>query len=665
MPNKKSQSELIVEILSITVLSEITASIGGNPINPPNWEKGCQLNDFPSGSLRPGIFKINTPQPSRLALEVKVTGLANEETMSLTGKIKNMVFHRIISGKNIEQIIEIEIKVMPTDFTKICGDIEWSISKNCINTNECYTTNVIPSKTFLELYWIYDDPGQMYKLKCVWIEVLRLVAQIAPGLDTKIALIRRIINYCHAGTGIIYNSYDGSSYYGTSSSGGSFQLGKFLKKIDEMCNCYDQAAALQSILGALGIPLTWLKMKPFGYINTTHLIGRGLVNNPVYLYENNPDKSNPELIDINDIRRRDFGIHTFCSMEINSSIVVLDSCIGPYLGDASLNVYLDACVDRLTDLYSSNHRFGTTTDVVCCAGITELDRIFNLKDKESEWYKKFMADTRTIKFIENTNFENIRKNTPHESWVVFNWLSINDCKKIKSGGWKKHYQEIRNNNDAVEMELHMIRGSERLRIEVFVSSVDIEAAWEHLLIRALSTTSRDNPFKKSPKETSLGHLSVDAHFPNRNKTIWIFYNVCVTVESFDSSFDLFPLKKWIQQKMESNTKKDLSKYLPTIKENKQPSDQKIKIDQEISIPVKVKINSIRAAINYLFNSKYLKLDFFQEGESIRLEEKKKHEIKFISKNEGSTFISVWQVDTKHLLCSKPITVEVDVKPDMS
>ncbi|KAH8721616.1 hypothetical protein BGZ61DRAFT_475579 [Ilyonectria robusta] len=116
------------------------------------------------------------------------------------------------------------------------------------------------------------------------------------------------------------------------------------KGLKHAVNCYGLAALCQAVV-SLGVDSTvnsvrMKYMKPFGYINPTHLIGRVEIppnpknpdaqcNNPFY---GNPDYNPPMLCDFDTAGRSAFDNHMFLTINKGTSPFVLDACCGPQLG---------------------------------------------------------------------------------------------------------------------------------------------------------------------------------------------------------------------------------------------------------------------------------------------------------------------------------------------
>ena len=118
-------------------------------------------------------------------------------------------------------------------------------------------------------------------------------------------------------------------------------------------NCYDQAAAVCSFGTLLGIDVEYKYLRPFGYINTINIVGRGNSNNPFYGYYNTS-----KMIGVDDSSRSGFGNHAFAVF----NGYVFDACAGPALGTQTEAQYMSDTIDTATanKLYAT----GTVSDII-------------------------------------------------------------------------------------------------------------------------------------------------------------------------------------------------------------------------------------------------------------------------------------------------------------
>ncbi|NIM16047.1 MAG: hypothetical protein GTO45_28940, partial [Candidatus Aminicenantes bacterium] len=561
-----------VEILSITIDSQITPCLENTPVKTPNWEPGIDLKDG-DGSKRPGVFEIFEKESggpdvseivdkkyNKLLVKVRVMALGACKEAILIGELDGIIFSGKIEGTDSSgEIVDFFVfpRDEPTYFKRIWGDMNWILFCD----NRRFT--VKPPKTRLEIFWIYGYPGQMYK-KGVWIEVLRRLDTECLGLQNKSWVIRRIVNYCHSGTGLRYDSYRCASNYGLIYNGGSFNLEAFLEKAHPFCNCFDQAGAIQTLLGALGINVTWKGMNPFGYLCETNLIGRGRCNNPWFLAS---DRSRPEMLPVNSTKRYGFVSHAFCMWKEGNFDIILDACVGPhYARDIKKShltgykqAYIDISIDASTNLYPNKYfqHPGRLKDMEDLTGVTGIgDVTFSpaeeyfkcLTDKEKERIKEFKEDIK---------FNDIGKDIPPDEGVVFDWPDPWDWPGLGDTPWARKFKDLRNGIDSAVKEWAFIGVNEYIGIEICVAN-HIDAAKNRLIIPALSTTVPTIPFKKETQK--LGHLSLCWKFPYYTAEEWWYLNVIFKIVTYNPSIDLTPFARWLQKEAEAHVKDKLSEY---------------------------------------------------------------------------------------------------------
>jgi hypothetical protein len=165
------------------------------------------------------------------------------------------------------------------------------------------------------------------------------------GLAKPDEISTKVTWYCHSAHEMRYDTKKGAPKFVADGYGGVFKLMNYIKKVRKVVNCYDQAAAVQSLCGCLGVKVGWIFQDPFGYINTTNLVGVGPCNNPFYadtdaaghyLYTNKP------VVDPGDKNRSGFGNHAFVE---TASKYIRDACAGPFVGTDLLRDYLKKAID--------------------------------------------------------------------------------------------------------------------------------------------------------------------------------------------------------------------------------------------------------------------------------------------------------------------------------
>lgn len=636
--NRDEKTILTVEILSITIDSQITTCLNRKPVKLPNWRPGIDLIDG-HGSKRPGVFDMTAPTRYKsLKVRLRVKGLRDKETTKLTGKLAGLTFTAFLTGDNPPDETGKEITVsavpenIPDYFRQARGDMEWFIA----NDKEPF------EKTRLEMYWVYGCPGIMYK-KGVWVEVLQLLTFLCFGLKHKEKIIQRIVNYCHAWTPLRYNSETTTGQYAEAYWGGYFKLEAFLAQAYTLCNCYDQAGALQTLIGALGIELFWIYMNPFGFINKTTLIGRGECNNPIFLKKSS---LTPELVNKNDQRRTAFGAHSFCIWEKEGKHqFVLDACLGPTMGNASSPQYIKRKIDTTTILYKViGSRPGGLEDMYKCTGITDV-HAFDCLVGACE--KLDSEDKRIKEFKKRIDFDRSGQGINADTGVCCHWQNPLFCPELKDKGWKIESLWTHGGCVTAAKEWKLVRGSEHLKIILFVTNKGVEAVKNRLLTRAASTAMLEIPFKPKPQPQALGHL----HIFYNGIEIWVFYNVCFLVDGRNAWIDLHPVAHWLQEQAEQSVVEKLSDHLPIIETVTPIDGVKIKVDQEANL---------RVYPGDKDNKKFLMLEPFFLATFLQLVEEKHLSLKIKGKKLGQTDIALVLINKQNLLCSTQAWQHVEI-----
>ncbi|KAI9687114.1 MAG: hypothetical protein M1822_002525 [Bathelium mastoideum] len=146
-----------------------------------------------------------------------------------------------------------------------------------------------------------------------------------------------------------YDIWDGRPSYGrVNNDGVYFRLHAYLSNIKagpKLVNCYDQACIMKICLSLSPAidSLEWIFMKPFGFIKTTVLIGRGVCNNPFY---GQAGRSKQRLCESNLPTRSKFNNHAFVRVG-GADGKIVDACSGPHLGDETLGHFIDASIDKV------------------------------------------------------------------------------------------------------------------------------------------------------------------------------------------------------------------------------------------------------------------------------------------------------------------------------
>ncbi|CAH0022129.1 unnamed protein product [Clonostachys rhizophaga] len=287
------------------------------------------------------------------------------------------------------------------------GEIKWDIS----NSFSTYPTSfAMPlGSTFVELYFVSTARLPDFLFRGLPIEFFRkfLLPLQSMNKDPDIGAFNDpsigryisddeqgwktyVIEKLHYQPNIRYNSFGGgeAKYFNGGIMGNALSFGQWCNNLSDgnthVINCYDLAALVQTIL-PLGLQdarfLYMKRMAPFGYINTSLLIGRGECNSPL---------GTPFVTPQNDPKRTGFGSHIFMTIADDkvtqangSSEKVLDATCRPmsgppHAGQETISEYFQNSVDATTTLYGpATIQHGTVTSPPCTSpynwtGVTSL-----------------------------------------------------------------------------------------------------------------------------------------------------------------------------------------------------------------------------------------------------------------------------------------------------
>jgi hypothetical protein len=659
----EGSAEVKVEIQSITIASQITPSLDNSPVPLPNWVPGINLNDG-SGSKRPGVFILagnNNKYHRTLELEVKVTPPGAFDRAILTGTLDDMEFSGTVDGSTVSvQTVKAVLTKEPVEFMWLFGDVQWTLK------NDDEAQSVTLPETRMEIYWIYGYPGKMYK-RGVWIEVLRtIVSQFSAAPDGCKDVVQRIVNYCHAGTGLKYDSATAASYYVDFYWGGPLNLEGFLEASLPLCNCYDQAGAVQTFLAAIGIDVDYIYMDPYGFINATGLIGRGGCNNPLFLL----DTPSSELVGINSELRFGFGNHAFTILEHKNDTprkAILDSTVGPHLGTESRRDYVRNSIDRKTKLYPQEYleRPGRIKDMNECIGITDVHSI-TAEDLEDADFAPC-----TSRDFNNKKLEDFKKLLGFDEQGIYIDTSQGiacdlpdpqECEIIKDYGWNLDSRIMRGGSEMAAVDWIFHRDYETLSIQVAVSNRGTQAARNRMLYSSFSTQGNTIPFKRRHEaQDGLAPLHI---FSSDSERINIL-NVNLRMHSFFSMMDLLPLAKWFRDQLIKYIVENLDDHLPVIKNVEvNPVSKKIKVDEEVTItiqPDKQPYNDPLIA-DFFFNDQSLRLVNESAPKQDDMSGNPPGDFSYTFKGRipGDTTVMVALINTNKLLCSQPEEVTITV-----
>ncbi|MQT15124.1 hypothetical protein [Segnochrobactrum spirostomi] len=221
---------------------------------------------------------------------------------------------------------------------QLVGDIEWRL----IEGTSAPVTLAVRSR--IEIYWLLDTPKTMFSAG-VWTTVLRRLFPAVDGCDAGAARAA-VTDACFRNFGRAYDTDSGAPYFLVGTNG--FKLADYLDPAKTICNCFDQAAAVQVMLGALGLAVTRKKLEPFGFINTTQLVGIGpACNNPFWPITPVKVPNVPIL----EKYRTNFIRHSFVGAGAGTATNIYDACGGPALGTETYANYLVTTIDHTAAIY--------------------------------------------------------------------------------------------------------------------------------------------------------------------------------------------------------------------------------------------------------------------------------------------------------------------------
>lgn len=351
--------EFAAELVSVNFKGSLKTSHAKAEITGPHWEKGKEgevVDDWKDMakklglppepySKRAAVFLVKGSAGGAYDVEVKVK-VTKSKNVSGDAKLLGNFNGLVIEGKCPtgagEHVVAAKLTEPPEDIQAFRGRIGWGLEV------PSYGGSVSLGTTLAEVYFILGLPTTQYK-KGVWVEVLRfLCGKVGvTGLKEPSAANAKVTRYCHGSHGLRYDTDDGAPQYGTSPRGGTFQLTGYMERRRDICNCYDQASAIQVLVGALGIRVAWLYLDPFGYIKATTLVGVGRCNSPFF---GNDERK--KLVAWNDPGRTGFGNHAFAGTAAGTTNgKILDACGGPHTGTETASEYVAASIDSTPALY--------------------------------------------------------------------------------------------------------------------------------------------------------------------------------------------------------------------------------------------------------------------------------------------------------------------------
>ena len=348
------------EVIEVKWGSGIQVSHSKATVAEPHWQQGLAVNDG-AGSKRPAVYLVKGKGSDALTVKVKIT---ENKNVSGNGRLFGVLGALEIEGSCPtalgEHSVSAKIKNLPDAIQHVQGDVSWGME-----VPDLGSTITLDNTSRLEIFVVLDKPAAFYNPPGVWVEALRFLCDKVSvlGMKTPAAVADQVAKYCHGSHGLKYDTGGGRPAYGVTGSGGTFLLDAYIKAAKTVVNCYDQAGAIQSLCGAVGVALTWYYLDPYGFINTTNLIGIGNCNNPFFT-----TNGSIAVVAANDPNRTAFGNHAFGGL----SGKVLDACAGPHTGSEDKTQYCTAAIDSTAALYPGAFKPGTAAGITEPGGVSKV-----------------------------------------------------------------------------------------------------------------------------------------------------------------------------------------------------------------------------------------------------------------------------------------------------
>ena len=228
------------------------------------------------------------------------------------------------------------------------------------------------------VYTILNEPRPPWKnvygeKENAWTNALEfaIVKAGAQGKATDKDALAAITTYLHSGHGLVYDTVSGSPRFWNPTNG-LFSATAYITATNSagatnLVNCYDQAHGVVTFGNLLGpsVNATPRFTSPFGYINTTDLVGVGSCNNPFFdttnkveYIDNVTDNGivsysycmppTNRVCGADDKTRSSFSNHMYATLDNGGTNYVFDACAGPIIGNLNRDAYLNMTIDHST-----------------------------------------------------------------------------------------------------------------------------------------------------------------------------------------------------------------------------------------------------------------------------------------------------------------------------
>jgi hypothetical protein len=311
---------LQAQLVSLSFNNTIRVSRNAVEAVAPQWEAG-------RGDTRPVVFQRSEVDAAYVDADIDITQSRGQPG---TGTLKSTFHDLQLECLNCPLTVgrhtcKVRISKLPSAIGVFRGTTgKWVLT----GASSCNL-----GKAALVIYVILKAPGFSFN-SVVWAEALDFLCDrvgLQGYTDEKLA-VGTITQYCHSGHGLTYES---ANHYAYSDRGGRFCLEAYMATTDPFANCYDQASAIQVFGHAIGCDVQFKYLSTFGFISLTNLMGVPGCNNPGY-------RLTGEAVRLDDPScRTPFVDHACCVL----NDLVFDACIGPELGDRTIEGYLASAID--------------------------------------------------------------------------------------------------------------------------------------------------------------------------------------------------------------------------------------------------------------------------------------------------------------------------------
>ncbi len=331
-------------------LDGFKVAVNNLPVQSPHWHENGKRQPaaFAAGSSSTATVHIRLNEASDVAPMGVLTGILG--TLSIRGRC------RLAVGA---QRVAAHVTGDPSGgFRLHVGEAIWSIQPDGGGGSV-----PLANRTSLEVFELLGRPAPFYSMRHgVWAEALRFLELHVglTGVADQVVAVERVARFCHRDHALRYDVQCAANHFFGLGFQAPFKLSAYLVRAPRLANCFDQTAAVQALTGALGIPVRFLYLSPFGYLQVIDLLGVGPCNNPIFLHPTCNCLKQPV---VNGTPRSFFGNHTFC--ELGSR--VYDACVGPHVGVHQRAAYLSNLIDTTVP-----HKYGLSADILNAVGVSEV-----------------------------------------------------------------------------------------------------------------------------------------------------------------------------------------------------------------------------------------------------------------------------------------------------